>query len=90
MIPPRDRQGPFPIPDRVRALPPSGSWNDYAQALIALGNEMLIYARHWEDLRNPDRAAMFHQASATYALAAAQAQQLVPLPSVHAVSGPPQ
>ena len=69
----------WPVPGRIlQLIEPRLDWNTYAQELIVLSNEMLAYARHWEDLRDPERAANFHHAAAAYAMAAAQAQSLAP------------
>jgi hypothetical protein len=60
---------------------PAGGWNHYAEILIGLGNEMLGYARHWEALRDPERAISCHLAASSYALAAVQVQSLNQVPA---------
>lgn len=57
---------PLPAPPLVagpHALDPA--------TLLSLYTEMLNNARHWEQLRNPDRACQYHQAAAYYANASA-------------------
>jgi len=45
--------------------------------LLGFANEMLRYARYWEDLGNPDRAVAYHQAAAAYMLAAVQENERI-------------